>query len=219
MSSREAAGAATRHTIAPERRLPAMLNVPNLLSIFRILLVPPLVVVLLTKFEGKEFVGLGLFLLAAAMDFLDGYLARRRKQVTRLGTLLDPAADKILVSAAFISLVELDHTLVPAWMVVVIVAREFAVTSLRSFAAAENLVIPSGVSGKVKTAVQIVSISLLIIYQQLDQFRHLAPLSLWVALVVTVYSGIDYFVRFGRIIVHGQAESPAPDPAPPSGGR
>ena len=87
-----------------------MLNVPNLLSIFRILLVPPLVVVLLTKFEGKEFVGLGLFLLAAAMDFFDGYLARRRKQVTRLGTLLDPAADKILISAAFISLVELEST-------------------------------------------------------------------------------------------------------------
>src|SRR3954453_19914088 len=133
----------------------SMLNIPNLLSIFRILLVPPLVVVLLTKFEGKEWWGLGLFLLAAVMDFFDGYLARRRQQVTRLGTLLDPAADKILISAAFISLVELDHELVPAWMVVVILAREFAVSSLRSFAAAENLVIPSGLSGKVKTIVQI----------------------------------------------------------------
>jgi CDP-alcohol phosphatidyltransferase-like enzyme len=111
-----------------------MINVPNLLSIFRILLVPPLVVVLLTKFEGKEFVGLALFLLAAVMDFFDGFLARRRQQVTRLGTLLDPAADKILVSAAYISLVELDPTVVPAWMVVVIIAREFAVTSLRSCA-------------------------------------------------------------------------------------
>ena len=180
-----------------------MLNVPNLLSICRILLVPPLVVVLLTKFPGKEFVGLGLFLLAALMDFLDGFLARRRNQVTRLGTLLDPAADKILVSAAFISLVELDHELVPAWMVVVILAREFAVSSLRSFAAAENLVIPSGVSGKVKTIVQIVSIALLIIYQQLDKFRHLAPISLWVALLVTVYSGVEYFVRFGRLILRG----------------
>jgi CDP-diacylglycerol--glycerol-3-phosphate 3-phosphatidyltransferase len=181
-----------------------MLNVPNLLSIFRILLVPPLVVVLLTKFPGKEFVGLGLFLLAALMDFLDGFLARRRNQVTRLGTLLDPAADKILISAAFISLVELDHELVPAWMVVVIIAREFAVSSLRSFAAAENLVIPSGMSGKVKTFLQIVSIALLIIYQQLDKFRHLAPISLWVALLVTVYSGVEYFVRFGRLIVHGE---------------
>src|SRR3954471_14047324 len=181
-----------------------MLNIPNLLSIFRILLVPPLVVVLLTKFEGKEWWGLGLFLLAACMDFLDGYLARRRNEVTRLGTLLDPAADKILISAAFISLVELDHELVPAWIVVVIIAREFAVSSLRSFAAAENLVIPSGMSGKIKTIVQIVSISLLIIYQQLGRFRHLGPISLWVALLVTVYSGVEYFVRFGRLILHGE---------------
>ncbi|HZF09841.1 MAG TPA: CDP-diacylglycerol--glycerol-3-phosphate 3-phosphatidyltransferase [Thermoanaerobaculia bacterium] len=181
-----------------------MLNVPNLLSICRILLVPPLVVVLLTKFPGKEFVGLGLFLLAALMDFLDGFLARRRNQVTRLGTLLDPAADKILIAAAFISLVELDHELVPAWMVVVIIARELAVSSLRSFAAAESLVIPAGVSGKIKTIVQIVSVALLIIYQQLGEFRHLAPLSLWVAVLVTVYSGVEYFVRFGRLILHGE---------------
>lgn len=181
-----------------------MLNLPNLLSIFRILLVPPLVVVLLTRFEGKEWWGLGLFLLAAAMDFLDGYLARRNKQVTRLGTLLDPAADKILISAAYISLVEMNPAAVPSWIVVVIVAREFAVTALRSFAAAENLVIPAGASGKAKTIVQIVSIALLIIYNQLGEFRHLAPISLWVALVVTAYSGIEYFVRFGHVILRGE---------------
>jgi CDP-diacylglycerol--glycerol-3-phosphate 3-phosphatidyltransferase len=189
-----------------------MLNIPNLLSIFRILLVPPLVVVLLTKFDGKEWWGLGLFLLAALMDFLDGYLARKRQEVTRLGTLLDPAADKILVSAAFISLVELDPNVVPAWMVVVIIAREFAVTSLRSFAAAESLVIPAGVSGKIKTIVQIVAIALLIIYNQLGEFRHLAPISLWAAVAVTAYSGIEYFVRFGRLIL---GEDPPPS-APPS---
>ena len=190
-----------------------MFNLPNLLSIIRILLVPPLVVVLLTRFEGKEWWGLGLFLLAAVMDFFDGFVARRRKQITRLGTLLDPAADKILVSAAFISLVELDPRVVPSWIVVVIIAREFAVTALRSFAAAEGLVIPSGISGKVKTIVQIVSIALLIIYNQLGEVRHLAPISLWVAMVVTVYSGIEYFVRFGRLILRGEV----PDSlAPPS---
>ncbi|MFL6200651.1 MAG: CDP-diacylglycerol--glycerol-3-phosphate 3-phosphatidyltransferase [Thermoanaerobaculia bacterium] len=182
-----------------------MLNLPNLLSIFRILLVPPLVVVLLTKFEGKEWWGLGLFLLAAVMDFFDGWLARRRKEITRLGTLLDPAADKILVSAAFISLVELDHTLVPAWIVVVIICREFAVTVLRSFASAEGLVIPSGLSGKIKTTVQIISISLLIIHSQLPtQFRHAAPISLWAAMLITAYSGIEYFVRFGKLILTGE---------------
>ena len=180
-----------------------MPNLPNLLSIFRILLVPPLVAVLLTRFEGKEWWGLGLFLLAALMDFLDGFLARRRDEVTRLGTLLDPAADKILISAALISLVELDASVVPAWAVVVIVAREFAVTTLRSFAAAENVVIPAGPSGKLKTIVQIVAISLLIIYNQLGEFRHLAPISLWVAVAITAYSGVEYFVRFGRLILQG----------------
>ena len=187
-----------------------MLNLPNLISIFRILLVPPLVVVLLTKFEDKEWWGLGLFLLAAVMDFFDGYLARRRQQVTRLGTLLDPAADKILISAAFISLVEMDHssghTVVPAWIVVVIIAREFAVTSLRSFAAAEHLVIPAGLSGKIKTIVQIVSIALLIIYNKLGELRHAAPISLWIALAVTVYSGAEYFIRFGKLIFRGEVK-------------
>lgn len=187
-----------------------MLNLPNLLSLFRILLVPPLVVVLLTKFDGKEWWGLGLFLLASVMDFLDGYLARRRQQVTRLGTLLDPAADKILVSAAFISLVELDPRVVPAWMVVVIIAREFAVTALRSFAAAENLVIPAGLSGKIKTTVQIIAIALLIIYNQLGEFRHLAPISLWITVILTAYSGIEYFVRFGRLILRGGGQAPPP---------
>jgi CDP-diacylglycerol--glycerol-3-phosphate 3-phosphatidyltransferase len=176
-----------------------MLNLPNILSIIRILLVPPLVVVLLTKVPDKEWWGLGLFLLAALMDFLDGYFARRRKQITRLGTLLDPAADKILMSAAFISLVELG--LAQAWIVVVIIAREFAVSTLRSFASSEGIVIPSGLSGKIKTIVQIIAVALLIIYNQLGEFRHLAPVSLWLALAITVYSGVEYFVRFGRLIL------------------
>ena len=187
------------YNAASESVPPQMLNLPNFLTLCRILLVPPLVVVLLTKFEDKEWWGLGLFLLAALMDFLDGYLARRRKQVTRLGTLLDPAADKILMSAAFISLVELG--LAPAWMVVVIIAREFAISTLRSFASTEGVVIPSGFSGKVKTVVQIIAVALLIIYNQLGEFRHLAPISLWVALAITVYSGIEYFVRFARLIL------------------
>jgi CDP-diacylglycerol--glycerol-3-phosphate 3-phosphatidyltransferase len=189
-----------------------MLNLPNLLSIFRILLVPPLVVVLLTKFEDKEWWGLGLFLLAALMDFFDGYLARRRRQVTRLGTLLDPAADKILISAAFISLVEMG--LASAWMVVVIVAREFAVSALRSFAAAENLVIPAGISGKVKTAVHIFAVATLIIHNQLPgELRHVSLISLWAAVAVSAYSGVEYFVRFGRYVVAGQpAEPPRSQP-------
>lgn len=178
-----------------------MFNTPNLLTLFRILLVPLLVVVLLTKFEGKEFVGLAVFLLAALTDFLDGFIARRHKKETRFGQLLDPAADKILTSAAFISLVELG--VAPAWMVVAIIAREFAVTALRSFAASEGLVIAAGFWGKVKTVVQIVAISLLIIYERLGELERLAPLSLWLALIVSVYSGLEYFVRFGRLVLRG----------------
>ena len=183
-----------------------MFNLPNLLTLGRILLVPILVVVLLTKFDGKEIVGLVVFLIAALTDFLDGFLARRRRQVTSLGQLLDPAADKILVCAAFISLVELDPSVTPAWMVVTIVSREFAVSALRSFAASERMVIAARWSGKVKTGAQIVAISLLIIYNQLGEFSHLAPISLWVAMLATLYSGLEYFVRYRRLLLATEAE-------------
>ena len=189
-----------------------MAHLPNLLTVFRILLVPILVVVLLTKFEGKEFVGLALFLLASLTDVLDGFLARRWGSETRLGKLLDPAADKILTSAAFISLVEMNPGAVPAWMVVTIIAREFAVSALRSFAASDGIVIGAGLSGKVKTGVHVLAISLLIVYSKLDEFRHLAPASLWAALAVSVYSGVDYFLRFRRLILRREAP-PASPPA------
>ncbi len=188
-------------------RYRALLNAPNLLSLFRILLVPLLVAVLLTKFEGKEFVGLGVFLLASLTDFLDGFIARRLGKVTRLGKLLDPAADKILTSAAFISLVELG--LAPAWMVVVIIAREFAVSSLRSLAASQNLVLAAIFSAKLKTVSQIVAIALLIIYNQLGEFERLAPLMLWVAMLASLYSGVEYFARYMPGILRGDGASAA----------
>lgn len=171
-----------------------MAHLPNVLSLIRILLVPVLVTVLLTKFEGREFVGLFVFLLASLTDFLDGFLARRHNRVTRLGKLLDPAADKILTSAAFISLVELD--LAPAWMVVVIVAREFAVSTLRSVIASEEVIVSATVAGKIKTTVQIFAISALIIQHQLGEFSQIAPILLWLALITSIYSGVEYFVRF-----------------------
>ena len=173
-------------------------NLPNLLSLGRILLVPVLVAVLLTKFEGQEFVGLGVFLLASATDFLDGYIARRQKKVTKLGKLLDPAADKILTSAAFISLVELG--LAPAWMVVIIIAREFAVSALRSVAASEHVVLGAITTAKAKTVLQVIAISLLIFYNQLGQFERLAPIALWLAMLASLYSGLEYFVRYGPVV-------------------
>ena len=182
-----------------------MLNLPNLLTLFRILLVPLLVVILLTEVNGKEPIALAVFLVASLTDFLDGFLARRRREITRLGKLLDPAADKILTSAAFISLVGLDRA--PAWIVVVIVAREFAVSTLRSIAASQSLVVAASFSGKLKTVTQIVAISLAIAYGMLGDWRFLHPLALWIALLATVYSGVEYFVRLGRRVLIEPADA------------
>jgi len=179
-------------------------NVPNVLTVGRILLVPILVTVLFTKYPGKEWLGLGLFLAAALIDFLDGFIARRTGHVTRLGKLLDPAADKILMASAFISLVELNPVVTPAWMVSLILARDFAVGALRNVAASEGTVIAAGWSGKLKTGVQIVAVSLLIIHNQLGELRHLAPLSLWIAVAITVFSGVEYFVRYRSRLIEPQ---------------
>jgi len=184
-----------------------VITLPTVLTLLRILLVPILVVVLLTKFEGKEFVGLALFLIAALTDFLDGYIARRKGLVTRLGKLLDPAADKILMSAALISLVELG--LAPAWMVVTIVAREFAISTLRSVAASHHMVIAAAWSGKLKTASQVVAISLLIMYERLGRFEHLGRLALWVTLILAVYSGIEYGWRYAVQVRRSDDKDPA----------
>jgi CDP-diacylglycerol--glycerol-3-phosphate 3-phosphatidyltransferase len=186
---------------------PHAITLPTVLTLLRILLVPILVVVLLTKFEGKEFVGLALFLIAALTDFLDGYIARRQGSVTRLGKLLDPAADKILMSAALISLVELE--LAPAWMVVTIVAREFAISTLRSVAASHDMVIAAAWSGKLKTASQVVAISLLIMYERLGRFEHLGKLALWVTLILAVYSGVEYGWRYGAQVRRSGGTDPA----------
>lgn len=187
-------------------RIGALLNPPNLLSISRILLVPLLVVVLLTQEEGWEYVGLGLFLLASATDALDGFLARRRREVTRLGKLLDPTADKILISAAFVSLVELG--LAPAWIVATILAREFAVSALRSLAATDRLVLGAIPSAKLKTICQVLAISLLILTQPLGEFGGLGRMALWLALAVSVYSGVEYFVRWGPQVLARRRETP-----------
>ncbi|MCP3956346.1 MAG: CDP-diacylglycerol--glycerol-3-phosphate 3-phosphatidyltransferase [bacterium] len=187
-----------------------MFNLPNILTFLRILLVPILVVVLLTKFEGKEFVGLGLFLLAALTDFLDGFIARRFGLVTRLGKLLDPAADKILTSAAFISLVELGRA--PAWIVVTIVAREFAISTLRSVAATQGVVIAAAWSAKIKTFSQVLAISLLIFHERLGSWQDLGRIALIVALALSVYSGVEYGIRYTTTVLRGgQSETP-PEP-------
>src|SRR6266540_2667721 len=168
-------------------------NLPNALTLLRIFLVPFLVVVLLTKFEGREIVALAIFLLATATDFFDGWLARRRREITTLGALLDPIADKLLISAAFISLVEVG--LAPAWMVVV-VAREFAVTGLRSIAAGQGILISASGWGKAKMASQITAVSLLILSERYEWVLLPGKIALWIVVAVAIISGAQYFRLF-----------------------
>ena len=143
-----------------------MVNLPNALTLLRIFIVPLLVVVLLTPFSENWFgvprhiLGVVMFLAAALTDYLDGHFARSRGQVTRLGQLLDPIADKLLISAALISLVE--NQLAPAWAVVIIIGREFAVTGLRSIAAVDGFVIAASKMGKFKMLAQVITVALLI---------------------------------------------------------
>src|SRR5581483_4636745 len=172
-------------------------NVPNSLTLFRIFLVPFLVVVLLTKWS--DWVGLGIFLVAALTDFFDGYIARKTNRTTRLGALLDPIADKLLMSAAFISLVELG--IARAWMVVIIIGREFAVSGLRSIAAQNGVTIAASPLGKTKTITQVIAISLLIVAYELGEFRFTSELALWLVMIFALVSGVDYFVKFARAVL------------------
>jgi CDP-diacylglycerol--glycerol-3-phosphate 3-phosphatidyltransferase len=174
------------------------LNLPNALTLLRIFLTPILVVVLLTRTQGGLFLGTAIFGLAVLTDYLDGYFARRRNQVTKLGILLDPIADKMLTTAAFISLVEMDA--VPAWMVVIIVGRELAVTGLRNIAVGRGLVISASALGKGKMVSQVVSIFLLLLGRRYPELQGAALVSLWVVVGLALASGVEYFHRFWRDI-------------------
>ena len=178
------------------------LNLPIALTLVRMFLVPVLVVVLLTEFEGAELLGVSrevlgaaIFAVASLTDWLDGFLARRRRQVTWLGQILDPIADKLLISAALISLVQLDQA--PAWMVAVIIGREFVITGLRSLAHNRGLVILASALGKGKMTFQVVTVLVLILAA--GPMPWLAPIGyvgLWVVMVTALVSGVDYYWKF-----------------------
>ena len=178
------------------------MNLPNTLTLGRIFLIPLLVVVLLTNFEGrtilgirKELIGTIIFLLAACTDWLDGFVARRRGQVTELGQLMDPLADKLLITAAFVSLVALD--LAPAWMVAIILGRELCVTVLRSIAYSKGITIVASPLGKLKMVSEVVAIVFLILGREyLQEFFVLGQIALWVVLVTALVSALDYYRRF-----------------------
>jgi CDP-diacylglycerol---glycerol-3-phosphate 3-phosphatidyltransferase len=185
------------------------MNLPNALTVTRIFLVPLLVVVLLTKFEGRQIfgisealIGAAIFGLASLTDWLDGYLARRRKQVTSLGQVIDPLADKLLICAALISLVQLD--LAPAWIVVIIVGREFAITALRSLAYARGLVIPASRLGKTKMVAEVIAILALILSRagngEMSALYFVGQAALWVVVVAALASAADYLRRFNVLL-------------------
>ncbi len=179
------------------------MNLPNSLTILRIFFVPLLVVVLLTREPNLELWGFPvnfeiwgvLILLAAAFtDWADGHVARKRGEETTLGILLDPIADKLLISAAFISLVEMD--LVPAWMVVIIVAREFTVLGLRNIASAEGFTIRASKLAKMKMVLQVVAVCAVILGSKHILLKPVGALLLWLVVASAVASAVHYFLKF-----------------------
>jgi CDP-diacylglycerol---glycerol-3-phosphate 3-phosphatidyltransferase len=172
------------------------MNLPISLTLLRIFFVPLVVALLLTKGENLDVWAVAVFLLAAVTDLLDGYLARKRAQITTLGILLDPIADKLLTSAAFISLVWLH--LVPAWMIVIIVGREFAVSGLRSIASAEGWVLKASELGKTKMVLQVVAITVIIMERRFPAVHPLGEVLLWMVVVFAVASAVQYFRDFWR---------------------
>ncbi|MDQ2900060.1 MAG: CDP-diacylglycerol--glycerol-3-phosphate 3-phosphatidyltransferase [Acidobacteriota bacterium] len=183
------------------------MNIPNFLTISRIFFVPLLVAALVQEnvtlqFRGilitNEWVALGIFLCAAFTDLLDGYLARRWGQITTIGTLLDPIADKLLISAAFIALVQVRA--VPAWIVILIIGREFAVSGLRSIAAAEGYTIKASELGKTKTIAQVIAISCLLLSMRHPAMAGTAIWATWGVVVFAILSALDYFRKFWKVV-------------------
>src|SRR6266436_5457586 len=181
----------------------APMNLPNSLTLLRIFFVPVLIVILLTRSPNVplwgvtmhfEVWGVLILLLAAATDWADGYLARRRMQITTLGILLDPIADKLLISAAFIALV--DMHLVKAWMVVIIIGREFTVLGLRNIASAEGFTIAASALGKTKMVLQVCAVALLIAGSRYISLKPVADVVLWLVVASALISAAQYFFRF-----------------------
>ncbi len=176
------------------------LNVPNSLTVLRIVSIPALVVVLITDFRGWEIAGFLIFLFATLTDMLDGFWARKKKQITVFGQLLDPMADKLLIASALICLVQ--RRIVPAWMAVIIIGREIAVTGFRAIASSRGHNIPASALGKLKMTLETVTLCLLILGPvNLGMLHLLAPLGLWLTVTVAIASAAEYYLRFGPTVL------------------
>ncbi|CQR47628.1 CDP-diacylglycerol--glycerol-3-phosphate 3-phosphatidyltransferase [Paraliobacillus sp. PM-2] len=183
------------------------MNIPNRITLSRIFLIPIFILLLTLPLDFGEwiigastlpivdFVAAVLFIIAAGTDWIDGHYARKYNLVTNLGKFLDPMADKLLVSSAFILLIEMG--MIPAWIVIIIISREFAVTGLRLVAAGEGLVLAAGNMGKWKTTFQLVAIAALLLHNFPFSYIHFPfdTITLYIALILTVISGVDYFVK------------------------
>jgi len=176
------------------------MNIPNLLTILRIFFVPLLVAALVQE-HANVWLALGILLVAASTDLLDGYLARRWRQITTIGTLLDPIADKLLVSSALIALVQVRA--VQAWMVILIVGREFAVSGLRAIAAAEGYTIKASDLGKTKMVSQVAAISCLLLSTRYPALVLPGIVLMWGVVVFALLSAASYFRKFWRRIDKG----------------
>jgi CDP-diacylglycerol---glycerol-3-phosphate 3-phosphatidyltransferase len=187
---------------APQMEETALIifNVPNLLSLSRILSVPIFIVLMLDPSPVRALAAGVVFSLASATDWLDGYLARKWGQVTKMGKLLDPIADKILIMSALVILVELRPEIVHSWMAILIIGREFAVTGLRAIASSDGIIIPAETVGKYKVGAQITAVlSLLLDYAfTKDWMRDLGSYALWIALILSVYSALQYFRTYWK---------------------
>jgi CDP-diacylglycerol--glycerol-3-phosphate 3-phosphatidyltransferase len=180
------------------------MNLANRLTLIRIILVPVFMLFLLIKIEYGEYIAAAIFVLAALTDSLDGYIARKHNQITKLGKLMDPLADKLLITAALISLVQMDK--ISAWIATIIIAREFVVTGLRSVAASEGMVIAASIWGKLKTISQIVAVVAIILNN--FPFRYLnIPFdvaAIWAAVVLTIISMVDYLYKTRKLFVNSR---------------
>jgi len=173
------------------------MSLPNQITLARIALIP----LMMLAMPFNQWAGMIIFLAAACTDGIDGYIARKYYLITNLGKFLDPLADKLLISAALIYMVQIDR--LSAWIVVLIISREFAVTGLRLVAAGSGEVIAAGTLGKWKTVSQIIAVALLMIADTPLRYT-LSQVMIWAALILTLWSGIDYFYRNRHFLLKGE---------------
>lgn len=176
------------------------MNLANKLTLLRIILVPVFLIFISINKPIFITIATGIFIIAAITDKLDGYIARSRNQITNFGKFMDPLADKLLVTSALVALVQ--YNVIQAWMVMIIIGREFAITGLRAIAASEGIVIAASWWGKIKTVIQIIAIILglvSLIYIQ-NYLKYITIIAIYLAILITLISGIDYFVKNRKVI-------------------